>query len=46
MLNFFSAVGAYVLKALIVAAFMAVGVALGIGLRKMKNKKLEKNQED
>lgn len=46
MLNFFGWVGAYLIKALIVVAFMAVGVALGVNLRKMKNKKLEKNQED
>ena len=46
MANFIGWVGVYLVKALVVAAFMAVGVFLGINLRKMKNRKLEENQED
>lgn len=43
--NFFAWTFIYAVKLLIVAAFSAAGVFLGISLRKRKNKKLERKQE-
>lgn len=43
--NFFAWVLVYAVRLLFIGAFSAAGIALGIALRKKKNKKTQEHQE-